>query len=407
MQIILNCLLQTHYTGLLFDWCRPMSSAEQPISLFKKMLRYITTLTFFGLNTFSQGITIFLAVVTPGIPNNVSLHEKVYVWSINSLSMFTSFVMHANMFLNHRKLLTFFKDFKFDLSELNTSFISSISIRKSGFKRPIILIYILYIFTVVGLTSFDFTTALYNCINSEEAKSAPSDAISKPHSILGISYRIINLFLKTMDIVSFLFGCMADILPAFIYYNSATVVETLTQQWVNLTSLISTDEGKNQLEDGVIEKETRRISQLYDSLVKLVFRADHLVGPIVILNQGLTFIVVCAITSFLVNNTNRNDTLLVVYLILSVFRLVWPILLASKLNTSASRLRAAVLSFQSKSHYKDFLYQERKAVRYFLDQLQSDQLAACPSGLYKITPSMLLVMLNLVVTYTIILLQSG
>ncbi len=143
---------------------------------------------------------------------------------------------------------------------------------------------------------------------------------------------------------------------------------------------------------GIIEKETQRISHLYDSIVNLVYRADHFLGPTVVLNQGITFVAVCATVSFLVNDTytikdaniitnvnaSYNDNpnpvaskpynnSMIVYLVVFIFRLVWPILFMSKLNTSASRLRSIVISFQSKSHYKNLSYSERKTLRYFLD----------------------------------------
>jgi len=42
----------------------------------------------------------------------------------------------------------------------------------------------------------------------------------------------------------------------------------------------------------------------------------------------------------------------------------------------------------------------------FLNQVQQDELAACPLGLYKVTPSILLTILSLILSYVIVLIQT-
>ena len=50
---------------------------------------------------------------------------------------------------------------------------------------------------------------------------------------------------------------------------------------------------------------------------------------------------------------------------------------------------------------------ERQVVRDFLNRTNQVKLAACPSGFYKIKPAIFLTLLSLIVTYTIILLQTN
>ena len=53
-----------------------------------------------------------------------------------------------------------------------------------------------------------------------------------------------------------------------------------------------------------------------------------------------------------------------------------------------------------------FVYKFRDIMLAFLNQVQQDELAACPLGLYKVTPSILLTILSLILSYVIVLIQT-
>jgi len=124
----------------------------------------------------------------------------------------------------------------------------------------------------------------------------------------------------------------------------------------------------------------------------------------------LTYILYFAIVLvFMVMNSNQLIGLFngatTSFLTVFTLCLLWLIFMSSKLYTSAARLRAAVLSFKSRSNSHFYLASEEKAINSLLTQLQDDKLAASPMALYSITPSTLLSLLYVVATYVIMIWQ--
>lgn len=85
-------------------------------------------------------------------------------------------------------------------------------------------------------------------------------------------------------------------------------VKILINQWNAVTNLIL-QRGKDQSDQqwteiqlgaSVFEKETRQISRLYDSILRIVFLADHFFGHIVILSNSLSIFAICGFVPILV-----------------------------------------------------------------------------------------------------------
>ncbi len=96
-------------------------------------------------------------------------------------------------------------------------------------------------------------------------------------------------------------------------------------------------------------------------------------------------------------------------LISLTLRLLFSMCFTIQLECSSSDLVSVVGFFFNKSLHSSG-EEERKMTCYFFDRLNQIKLAACPSGFYKIKlpfPSIFLTMLSLIVTYTIILLQTN
>ncbi len=250
------------------------------------------------------------------------------------------------------------------------------------------------------------------CLNAIQRFNVASiDDFKDISSVLILTRKIFSDSVNSVWL-SFFTG-LADIVPILIYFHATVAVEMLIQQWQALVDFMFKEEEKkkqnhylmeNQLGAAayVIEKETCRISRLYDSIVHLVSRADQLFGHVVIFSQFLSFFVICSLTTVLIRGSNNPEYVVTFPYILVVFtlRLVWPIFMISKLHGSAARLRSSVLSFHCTSSSKE------KAIKTLLIQLQDDKLAASPMGLYSITPSLMLSILNTIVTYIIIFIAS-
>ena len=160
---------------------------------------------------------------------------------------------------------------------------------------------------------------------------------------------------------------------------------------------------------------TSFIASRFEALAVMVGRTDKLFGAIVILFQGYLFTFICGLV-YLLLKIIMNDrikefqsatgVILFCIIIFQPIRLLLSISLMSKLNGSSSELTSATaLFFNKRLHCSD--KEEQKVVRHFLNRLNQVKLTACPCGFYKIKPHIYLTMLSLIVTYTVILLQSN
>jgi len=80
-------------------------------------------------------------------------------------------------------------------------------------------------------------------------------------------------------------------------------------------------------------------------------------------------------------------------------------IISSQLRQSVGKFRTALNDLLSK-HWNRMTKGDRDLLRSFLWRLQSDPLVAYPLGVYKVTPSVLISVFGVVVSYAIVLLQS-
>ena len=368
-----------------------------------KILRFVIVFLAFAF------ITMLLALFSVDFIqqfSNMKVRNLIFEICFFGLSLL-SFIMHSNMLLRHKEVITYFQDFKKKLGHTNTMSVLPTPQHEAGSKKYLILTYSLYLSCMLIFIVIDAKKVikLFSTFNwSGDFK----DFISTLQFII----QVLQSFGETY--ASFFTG-LADIIPIFIYYHSAMAIEILLNQWESVSNLMLQrgQEDDQQLTEiqlaasSVFEKETRRMSRLYDSIAHLVFRANYLFGHVVILSNGLSIFAICGFVPILLKNPLNEHPFLPYIFTVFLFRLIWPILMSSKLYTSVARLRASVLSFQSRADLNSFSLPEEKAVNALLMQLQEDKLVASPMGLYTITPSILLHVLSIVVTYIIILLQTN
>ena len=162
-----------------------------------------------------------------------------------------------------------------------------------------------------------------------------------------------------------------------------------------------------------------RIKQIwcrFENLSSLVNRANKIFGPMIIINHGVSlFSLCCTVYSlfYWIQSQGKVDAAtqyvpwqgLLLYLLVLLPRIIFSIYLMSELKKRSNSLTGAVtklLAFRCNFSGKE----ERCNIKAFLNRLQFAGLSACPGGFYHITPSVLLNLLSLTVSYTIILLQS-
>jgi hypothetical protein len=157
----------------------------------------------------------------------------------------------------------------------------------------------------------------------------------------------------------------------------------------------------------------RRVWTRYENVGKMVSRADYLFGSFLVYGQvGNVFCMTILVYSVLYNlgdalKMRTVGPILSYILILTavVFRFSSSVIISSQLHRSVSQFRTALNDLMSK-HWNRITKGDRDLLRSFMWRIQSDPLVASPLGVYKVTPSVLLSVLSVVVSYVIVLLQS-
>lgn len=370
----------------MYDWCRSIPDERR----FSIIRRSVSVSFVMSLMIFSTITTLIELVVN--VQHGSSI--QVIVSMMGSLSMEILAIVTQLMFLfQQNSLLKIFKQLKdFELSP-------AISIKPMS-KRFFYCIHLVYFFmTLLPFSMFGYTiyTKFHMISSTEGVQREQFDPI---RILFGYHAQIARWMQWLSFLLTSVFGAMADFIPAFVYLHLAELINYLSCRWRRSQKTICVRSEARKL-----ESEIRFMSDCYDFISTAVSHVDSLFGLIIVLNCGFNFILTCILTSLTLKDPKR---LLLHLPNLSFYflRIVWPIILTSKVYTEAGRLRNAVLSSHTKLS-STLLPSERRCLKTFLMQLQDKQLAACPLNLYNITPSILLTMLSLVVTYTVILMQSN
>jgi len=264
-------------------------------------------------------------------------------------------------------------------------------------KRAGILVSVLYY-------TYNILFWLYtSCLNVFGDGGVKEDLLANyyPHLVQNESYLIWLRFQTIFSDFLFLIFCpLVDKVPALVYYHSAKIVEGF--KFEVLCELAH--EGSKS---GIIYNLWSR----FEALKVMVQRADRIFGPLVILCQGFLFFNICGFVYIYLEMAMKNmiqglPIYFWFYLISPLLRLLFTVCFTIQLECSSSELSSTVaLYFNKRLHCFDD--EERQMTLYFLNRLNQIKLAACPSGFYRIKPSIFLTMLSLILTYTILLLQTN
>ena len=408
----------THYCGILLDWCRPISKNNRR---FYTAIRFIWLILLFIL--LFAIFSFELMQLVRGIETTPNIHAMIQniLWSVPIL---VGFIIQEQFLRRRREFLRFFKDWReleIEIIQLNRDCVMCKS------RKMHLVMYAIHAgLSIAGMIALGLDIFI--------RPQAPY-LISTYKTIRDTLPPLIICFIHLTPIwFSLTFLMIGDLVPSFTYYHTALAVDCLEKNVFKYFSkrfskgnTLSIKALANKLhnqdvsycktlpESSPTELDffIHMIWSSYDNIDRTVNRANSLFGTFWICSQGMSiFIITTLLYSFFYHlddalKTRSFEKILpfVMNFVGLTFRLISSTLISSHLYQVAIKFRMT-LNYLLTKHWFQLRKQDRDLLRSFLARLSTDPLVASPVGLYNITPSILLSVLGLVVSYVIVLLQS-
>lgn len=409
----------THYSGILLDWCFPISK-NNPRRICK-FLRYFSIALSFSLLV---AVTSFqLMQLLLGIEKAPNIHAIIpnMLWFI---PIVLGIVIQVHCLHLRKKFLNFFKDWRqleIEIVRLNPNCIMCES-RKMHF-----MMYGIY----VAITLASVIALGMDISNNPESSYLISTYPAVRQIVPLIVIGSVHL---TSIVLTWILTSLGDFIPSFTYYHTALAVSCLENDVralfdkgkdaddLFIQSRLSLIAGKldplkkslsTELSTWQLDVPILRIWTRFEKIGKMVSRADFLFGSFMVYSQaGAIFFITALLYSVLYNLGDalrmRSVGPVLSYslnLLAILFRFFSTMLISSQLHRSVNKFRTALNGLLSQN-WNRMSKGDRDLLRSFLWRLQADPLVAHPLGVYKVTSSVLLSVFGVIVSYVIVLLQS-
>jgi hypothetical protein len=356
------------YTGLLFDWCRPMPNQSRLSVIVRYIIIALFALIFFNL-LFAFSLQLGFAFW-----NMNSIHEVVpnFTW-LNPI--ISSIITMIDFIIRRNEYLAFFTDWGILESQLDFTCITKGVRRKiRTFTKLFCIVYFwsALCYVLIGIYLFLFR-ANYNesDINGQRRLFLHDYTILRelfPFPLLGL--------IQLVAYVSAMFYiASADIVSAFTFNQAGIIADLLGDELHRLGTISSKPDSIFDYENRVhlqsittypttekVAKAIHRIWFRYEQLRILVTRANSFFGPTMIFNHGFMVFMCCTemyaiLRHFKLVWSDFQQAFYGISLLFFVFRFVWTILWMSKLSKSASSLSNSAVSLQvSEINFTVFIY---------------------------------------------------
>lgn len=390
----------TCYSGLLPDWCHPMDDQ----TVFLTTLRFVS----FGLLQIMLifGMLFQLTQLVIELVNFTSVHRIIpnLIWFCTyPLGLLTS----MRFFACPRELLAFFRDWT-QLEEL----VSFSSQQVKSTRRLRMFFCIAYDFIIISmlLATRDIVLRL-----PQESYLFTHYKIVRDNVNPTVNVLVIWLYV----FVGWVFLSLADMIPSMVFYHSASALDAVGDEleWLfdslpkrqGVVARIGAGEWNgNKLTVGRFSQMVRTSWLRYEAVSDLVARANTLFGSIMLVNHGVNFVMVCTVLYRVLYSLRSSLEDVVAYsapLAMFTFRILSGVVVASRLHASSLKLKVTLSRLMSR-HQGSVNRYESEVLNTFLNRLNLNPLAARPLNLYEVSPSVLLTLLSLTLSYVIVLLQS-
>lgn len=359
-----------------------------------------------------------------GIESAPNIHVMIMniLWSVTPL---VGFIVQEQFLRYRREFLRFFKDWRaleIEIAQLNPD---CVMCQSRGMHLTMYAIHAVMSIAgliALGLDIFNHPEAPYLISTYQIVR----ETIPPP---------LICLIHLTPVAFTFIFLIIADLVPSFTYYHAALAVNCLEKNMVtfcskhvsnnrvlSLKSLANKQLSSKDLDYRKTLPETspyeldgyvHLIWKKYDNIDRMVNRANSLFGTFWVCSQGVILFMITALlysVFYYLDDALKMQSIdqILPYLLNFVeftFRLISGTLISSHLHKRTIQFRGT-LNRLLNQHWDQLSKPDRELLRSFLSRLSTDHLVASPLDLYNITPSILLSVLGLVVSYVIVLLQS-
>ena len=398
----------TYYSGVALNWCRPISSKHCICYAIRCLGVLITFCSSFALTLFQfQHLIMSFKMAS----NTHSIIQSFIWFAPLPINLFTQL-----KFIYHRwEFIRFFQDWKKVEDEMTRSWNSDISksLSKCGVHFAMYSAYTIMTITSIVSVAFDL---LKNPDAALFLFSYPAVRETLPLPVI-VTYHVMIITWN------WILSTLSDVVPTFVYFHFARFVGCLEKEAINSLA----ESGSNKLKLAhvsfafKVDNLSERRADLYSPLRLLwarienvntfVLRANSLFGGYMVRGQGMAILLMTiGLYTFLydLNHNLKNPIAFVtnlLFLVTVAFRFISCALITAKLHQSVKNLRN-ILTYQLGRNWGLIKYGDRQLLCSFLERLQYDDIAACPLGLYNITPSILLTVFSLIVSYVIVLLQS-
>jgi len=307
--------------------------------------------------------------------------------------------------------LVYYKDIQLYFCYLSESLEKPMMVSKrfGSVKRASMTIYILYtVFPIIYNANNVMDIFGTKNIVSNNVVLKTYESYLEDNAWVSLLYRVSILltYLLTM-----FFYAIADLVPAFVYFHMALALNELIKDVESISMKIGTsNQFKTESSKFSTDDLADHIQSSWSRFVAIrreIRRTDQLFGPLIIFNHGTLFFAICGTFYDMSKSLIQYHSVPPIMLLsqmMSISRLLFGITPMMKIFSFGNQLEDTVTEF-SCTHWKSLKENEHGILSPFMSELQSCQLAASPSNLYCIKPSIFLSMLSLVITYTIVLIS--
>ena len=175
------------------------------------------------------------------------------------------------------------------------------------------------------------------------------------------------------------------------FYHAGLAVENLNDDW------------QLQLQD---KRLIGSVWNKYQVILRLVDRANQLFGPIIVVYDFYTFVLICidAYQLFLCLKYQRA-WLLVLVIVFYCFWIGLTTWLMSQVYRSCDKFKRSVTDLLSEKWYQ-LDQQDRDVLVMFVSRLDEQEMAVCPLNLYTVNQTNVFSAVSLIISYVIVLNQS-